>query len=194
MIAWLNWTISSNELLEATASALRTGCQKVLDVENDPAQLDIRTADLDTIIYRFRNKHRGTMKDQTIDTYEQRFRQTVEMYSKWLNDDNSWRPATRKRSSSAAKKTDSKRTEAPKAQATTPEPMRVVEESSGPKLIQYPFPIRPGLQGMISLPEDLTTREAQRIANFVASLAFEDEAQPTSRAPLAITSGRIIND
>jgi hypothetical protein len=42
-------------------------------------------------------------------------------------------------------------------------------------MIKYPFPIRPGLQGTITLPEDLSMREAKRIAAFVSTLAIEDE-------------------
>jgi hypothetical protein len=41
-------------------------------------------------------------------------------------------------------------------------------------MITYPFPIRPGMQGKITLPEDLTRREVQRIAAFVGTLATDD--------------------
>jgi len=53
-------------------------------------------------------------------------------------------------------------------------------------MITYPFPIRPGLRGSIQLPEDLTAREASRIAAFIATLAVEEEPEPV--APLAIES------
>lgn len=185
MIAWLNWTIASNELVEATAVALRTGCIKVLAVEDDLDEVDVKAVDIDTIVLRFRNKHRGTMKDQTINTYEQRFRQTVEMYKKWLDNDASWRPATRNRGGAGVARKSEKQAgvSVPSAKVET-----AVQAESTPSahLIQYPFPIRPGLQGKISLPENLTVREARRIANFVASLAFEDE-EPV-RPPLAISS------
>src|SRR4051794_34260776 len=44
LIAFLNWTILRNELVDSTASALRTGCQRVLAVEDDPDGIDLRTA------------------------------------------------------------------------------------------------------------------------------------------------------
>lgn len=189
MIAWLGWTIDRGELPSATASALRTGCQKVLVAEEDLAGVDMRSADLDAIVNRFRNKSRGgDMKDSTVAAYEQRFRQSADMYRKWLEGDEGWRPATRNRSTSAgpAKKVPVKKAVAP----NIPVQQTVVEErgDTTPKLIEYPFPIRPGLRGKISLPEDLTAREAKRIANFVASLAFDDD-EPEAR-PLEITSGR----
>lgn len=186
MIAWLNWTISSSELVEATAVSFRTGCVKVLAVESDLASLDINRADIDSIVLRFRNKHRGTMKDQTINTYEQRFRQTVEMYRKWLDNDPSWRPASRNRGAGASAKKVEKRAPAKVAvpKVEVPEPATVFEPTVNPHLIQYPFPIRPGLQGKISLPEDLTVSEARRVSNFVASLAFEDSLSAHPRLSL----------
>lgn len=184
MIAWLGWTISTHELREATASALRTGCQKVLDVESDLESLDMKSADVDGIITRYRNKHRGTMKDQTIETYEQRFRQTVEMYLKWLDGDTSWRPAQRQRASSGSGDAKPARKAAKQAEPKVQERVHQQHEPTVPGMIKYPFPIRPGLQGTITLPEDLTMREAKRIAAFVSTLALEDE-EPAR----AITAG-----
>jgi hypothetical protein len=48
-----------------------------------------------------------------------------------------------------------------------------------PSMITYPFPIRPGLQGTITLPENLSQREAKRIFAFVAALVSEEEEQAT---------------
>ena len=42
-----------------------------------------------------------------------------------------------------------------------------------PTLITYPFPLRGGLQVKITLPEDLTEREARRIAAFVVTLVSD---------------------
>jgi hypothetical protein len=48
-------------------------------------------------------------------------------------------------------------------------------------MVTYPYPVRPGLLAQVSLPADLTAKEADRVAKFVASLAFDER--------LAITSG-----
>jgi hypothetical protein len=184
LIAFLNWTMAKNELVEATASALRTGCQKVLSVEDDPESLDLRDVDIDNLIARFRNKHRLDMRDRTLDQYEQRFRQSVEMYLRWLDNDPAWKPAQRKKP--VAVNGGGKSPAAPSANATSPRSNREPEVSVSPaldSLIEYPFPIRPGLRGRITLPEDLTLKEAHRIANFVASLAFEEQAEMPPNAP-----------
>lgn len=181
MIAFLNAKIRQHELVDTTGSALRTGCQKVLDTESDPELFDVQHGDVDDLILRFRNKHRGNMKDATLTAYEKRFRQTVDMYRKWLNNED-WRSAIKPRTTRSTGRT---RSDARKADTPTPPvaPARREEagsEESGEEgqnsgMLTYPFPIRAGLQGKITLPEDLTRREAQRIAAFIATLAFDEE-------------------
>jgi hypothetical protein len=48
-------------------------------------------------------------------------------------------------------------------------------------LIEYPFPLRPGVQARLALPEDLTEREAKRLARFVESLAVSEQPAITGR-------------
>jgi hypothetical protein len=73
------------------------------------------------------------------------------------------------------------------AHVSAPSSVSTPVEQHGARLIKYPFPIRPGVQGFIQLPEDLNMREAKRIAAFVSTLAIEDEqgAEPLR----AITAG-----
>lgn len=183
MIAFLNFLIRKNEMVEATAAALRTGCRKVLDTEDDWANVDIRTLDVDGLITRFRNKSRGELADRSVTNYEQRFRSTVEMYLKWLDDDPTWRPSTRTRSTAAA----TKRTAASNGSKAEPAAPTAAESKAEPLapvaagMVTYPLPIRPGVQGRLVLPEDLTAKEAKRVANFVSALAFDEQ--------LAITAG-----
>lgn len=171
LIGFLNWTIEKNELVEATASALRTGCMKVLAVEDGWERLDLRSADLDSIVGRFKNKHRLDMKDRTREQYEQRFRQSVDMFLKWLAEDPTWKPAQRRRPSQG----NGANAKPAQVTPTPPAPTAQTPVSSQSGMITYPFPIRPGLRGTIQLPEDLTAREAQRIAAFIATLAVEEE-------------------
>lgn len=190
LIAFLNWTIAKNELVDATASALRTGSQKVLSVEDDPNGVDLRAADLDNIVARFRNRHRLDMKERTLEQYEQRFRQSVDMYFKWLDNDPTWKPAMRKRIVRAPNggqaKDESKEVQKPAEEQV------VHHAPHQPGMITYPFPIRPGVQGKISLPEDLTMREAKRIAAFVSTLALEDD--PAVQEPRALMVSQLHDD
>ncbi len=199
MIAFLDHLIKRNEVPKETGVALRTGCRRVLEVEDDPGAVDIQALDVDGILQRYRNKYRGEVAERTLNNYDQRFRSTVEMYRKWLVDDPSWRPRSRSGSNKSAATPATKatnRTRAPRSghveEATLghKEPEAQLPRSEVPRqgMITYPFPIRPGVQGSITLPDDLTPREAKRISAFITTLAFEeDEPQPVER--LAITAG-----
>jgi hypothetical protein len=130
------------------------------------------------------------MKDQSVDVYESRFRSCIEMYIKWLNDEKDWMPATSRARKSVSSGGAAKRQGAPVAPLRAPDATE--EAPSGPGVITYPFPIRAGVQGKITLPEDLTRREADRISAFIKTLAIEDEAA-YDHSPRAI-SGLVMDD
>ena len=44
-----------------------------------------------------------------------------------------------------------------------------------PRIVNYPYPLRPGLLISVSLPADMTAQEADRFAAFVRSLAVAAE-------------------
>jgi hypothetical protein len=197
LIAFLAYLIKRNEMVEATASALRTGCRKVLTVESDLNAVDIKSGDLDDLVRRFRHKYRGDIKDRSLDTYEQRFRQSADMYRKWLNEED-WRPNSARRrqapNGATSKSSPSQTNSAGQVADTTNRPSDHSDPGHDrpphPGMITYPFPIRAGLQGKITLPEDLTRREAKRIAAFVAALVSDEEDDGTlpngnSRTPAA---------
>ena len=157
---------------------MRTGCAKVLSIEDDPATVDLRTADVGEIIRRFRNRSRTEIKEQSLDEYERRFRQAVTMYRKWLDDDPEWRPKSRPAggSSAGSKKSDSAATTGQRGSAKGSDKQSIVPEPPAlPGMVTYPIVIRAGVQGKIILPENLTKKEAQRVANFVNALALEEQ-------------------
>lgn len=135
-----------------------------------------RRTDVDDAVRAFRNRTRGKAKDRTIDQYEQRFRNSVEMYRKWLSHERDWLPS---RSRAGAARTRS--SAAPLAQSDPEAAGRVVTRSAevenpGPPhlgMVTYPLPIRPGVKVTLILPEDLTISEARRIASFVSAIAFD---------------------
>jgi hypothetical protein len=185
-LAFFDYLINRKEMVEATASALRTGCKKVLSVEDDLVALDLRTVNVDDIVRRWRNHSRGTMKDRSIDQYEQRFRQSVDMYRKWLNDDPDWLGARRAKVSSNSSAAPRKTTRAASSPAEPGDTKGEVPAQDGPPpvgMIAYPFPLRPGVQARLVLPEDLTRNEAKRVMNFVGALAFDEQLALTRGEP-----------
>lgn len=186
-IEFLGYTMKHGYVNPNTASSIRTGVNKVMSIIDGLDDDDMREMNVDDLMQRFRTLARGKdIKQESIDEYERRFRQAREWYLKFLANDDSWKPSQRPvktTSNGAAKKPTarpgSKVSVAPEPQVTHG------EREVLPGLITYPFPIRSGVQGEITLPEDLTRREAQRIAAFISTLAFDDEETPKER--LAIT-------
>jgi hypothetical protein len=192
MIAFLNFAINRNEMIEGTAVALRTGVNRVLETDESFRQMSVQDMDVDDVLRRFRIKFRGKMKDASLSEYEKRFRQTADMYRKWLIHDPSWRPAPRKVTAPRRSKAEngaSGTAVKPAGSVSGSQKTRVAPGVSNPPapdatMITYPYPVRPGLVAQVSLPADLTVKEAERVAKFVASLAFEER--------LAITGGRVV--
>lgn len=174
LLAFLTWTIEKNELNTSTAQALRTASKRILEVEDSPDDVDLRSADLENLVARFTNKSRDRFNEASLRTYQQRFRQSVEMYIAWL-DGHEWRPArprTRTPDARGGGAKTSARTSTERSAETTPSAPG--DRSSASTLIEYPFPIRPGLRARLWLPENLTAREAQRLADFMCALAVEE--------------------
>jgi hypothetical protein len=174
LIDFLSWATEKDYLTAATGNSLRTGVNKVLEAEPDLDAIDIRHADIDDILHRFNNRARGKLKDRSVEVYESRFRTSIELYIKWLDNPKDWLPApSRTRKSTSSGGAGKRQVQATAAGADGHDSTAVTP--SGPGVITYPFPIRPGLQGRITLPENLTSREADRISAFIKTLAMEDE-------------------
>ena len=90
LLEFTNYLADKNYMLKATASALRTGVKKVLEVEDERDSLDMRDADQEDMVLRFRNRSRGRLAEKSLLVYEQRFRQATEMYLRWLRNDPDW--------------------------------------------------------------------------------------------------------
>ncbi len=189
LIAFLDHAIEKSELPGASGVALRVGARRVLETDESLFEADMRKLDVDDVIRRFHNKHRGgKLSDGSREDYARRFRQSLEMYTKWLADDPSWRPAARKATPRAkATSGNGGQAKAARPTATVPAQTSAVDEAgaehtrSPVEMVRYPFLVRPGVRVHVELPADLTAKEAERVAKFVASLAFDER--------LAITAG-----
>lgn len=47
-------------------------------------------------------------------------------------------------------------------------------DQDDPHMATYPLPIRPGVRGLLIVPEDLTEREAARLCGLITALALPD--------------------
>lgn len=159
LFIFLALAVQRGDIPQAQGTNLRTGARKVLEVEEN-GNVDLRAADLDDLVRRFHIKSKVDLKDESRTTYEKRFRSAVEMYTKYLADDPSWKPSASKRSGSSPKRTRPTVVPEPTMASVTTMPVTS-------SMTDIPIPLRSGVVARLSLPADLTDREAKRIAKIV---------------------------
>lgn len=186
---FLDWAGGRGEINPTTAAALKGAVGQVLQVEDEPDQVDIRSVDVEDTLDRFENRFRTKYTSGSMSTYKTRFRQAVSMYLAWLDKDPAWKSVVRSRRSTST----ASRTRVTNAgRGTTSGPVDAVPTSgeaaaqeaplvATSDLVRYHLPLRPDLIVQIELPVNLTKSDAERVASFVRSLAFDEPS--SSGAP-----------
>jgi hypothetical protein len=184
---FLDWAEKKGELPHSTVQNWRNASIKVLEVEDDWRALNVIDFDLAAHLGRFEVLRRTSYTTGSMNAYKSRTKIGIDAYRSWLSGVSDWKPKS-------VGSTRSSRTGSKKPVATSPEAPAVERISREGEiggyvphrsaLIEYPFPLRPGVRVLIALPEDLTEKEAQRVAKFVESLAFAE--------PSVINTGRTV--
>jgi len=171
---FLEWAGRTGEMNPKTAESWATSARRVLSVGGDPDEVDLRGLDVEALLDRFETLNRTKYSEASMTTYRSRFRRAVAAYLAWL-DNEPWKSSTRtvvrKRSSSNGAKNAQAVTPTTEASNTVPIP----QHGSTARLVSYTVPLRPDLMVTMTLPVDLNTQDAERIATFVKSLAFVTE-------------------
>ena len=119
-----------------------------------------------------------------LSAYKNRFRTSLADYLAWLDDPAGWKPRLsprRSRSTNTDTKAASQTSSAPDTSGPETTGSKAVEPSVvSERLIDFPFPLRDGVIGVLSLPSDLTQEEAARLGAFVKALAFPGEEKASS--------------
>lgn len=193
---FLDWAADKGELPKPMVSNWAVAARNVLEIEEPYEQLDLLGLDLDEFFERFRTLKRTHYSDGSMSAYKSRFRTGITAYRAWVTKEPDWKPAT---SRSPQREGKIRAREAAKNGVVTP--VKNGKSNTGAQardgagtgdrpppppagMIEYPYPIRSGLQARLVLPEDLSVSEARRISAFVSSLAW-----PAEDAPLALPPG-----
>lgn len=133
----------------STGRAYRSAVKRVLGTGEYALQdVDVRRLDLDAAWHRFQQSDAAsTVAAASLPSYRARLRRSIDMYCNWL-DTGEGVGTTRL---AAAKR----------------------GVLSDDRLVDYPFPVRPGVRAVLRLPERLTVAEVNRLATFVQALAVD---------------------
>lgn len=166
-----DWASSKGLMNKNTAAALRAASAQVLGVLDDWENVDITTLDPNDVVTRFKHLRAKKFAPQSLEKYEQRFKQALTSYLAYVRDPGAWRPNVR-RQKSAKKATDAATGE---SQQRNESPSRVEPPRTG--LVDYPFPLRDGHTVRLMLPRDLKLSEVKRLTAFMNTLAVDAQSE-----------------
>jgi hypothetical protein len=183
LLAFFDWAERKGEMPASTVQNWRSASIKILEIEDNWQDVNVVDFDLDAHLSRFQTLRRTQYTTASMAAYRSRAKTAIDAYRKWEAGASDWKPKTsgtlRQRARATTKATVTGMGTG--SIEVTPKSERGGFIPHHTALIEYPFPLRPGVRAVLTLPEDLTETEAKRLVRFVESLAVPDQ--------LAITTG-----
>ncbi|WP_298135107.1 hypothetical protein [Acidiferrobacter sp.] len=153
----------------ATAQALVVATRNILGILTEDEKTDLSQLDLNAAIQRFANKRAKDFNPASIKEYGRRVRRAVELFLSWREDPANFTIKTR--TTSAPRRKDREVEYSVPATREAPGE-QIPGETAG--TYRSAFPVRPGLVvTLVNVPNDLSSTEAERLANFIKMLAVK---------------------
>ncbi|HEY1771068.1 MAG TPA: hypothetical protein VGG02_12520 [Chthoniobacterales bacterium] len=151
----------------ATAQALAVATRNVLGVLTDEEKCDLGGQDLDAVIKRFNNKRAKDFNPSSLKEYARRVHRAIDLYLNWRADPANFTVKTRTTAGSRKKGKAAEITDHDEGNSAF-DPTTVGQ----PGTYQSSLPVRAGVVvTLANVPHDLTTAEANRLAEFIKMLA-----------------------
>lgn len=174
LLAFLDHAAEKGLMPAATATALQVASRTVFAILTDQERSDVRSLDLDAVTRRFENKRAHDFTPGSLKTYGSRVRRAVAQFITWRDDPGNFRPKTRSTPALRARRQAPDLEHSAEDLAETP---RMQSPAQGN--YQTAFPLRPGtVVTLFNVPEDLTSVEAKRLADFITMLARRGAPTP----------------
>ncbi len=152
----------------ATAKALAVACRNVFGVLDDAERSALPVADLDAVIERFATARAEDFNPGSLKEYGLRTKRAIELYLRWRESPADFSVKTR--ATKAARVREQTALSDSIARSDSPREFSP-RTTSGFGSFQTAFPLRPDyLVTLDNIPRDLTTAEAERLAQFVRLL------------------------
>lgn len=175
LLDFLSHTSNRGMMPAATSRALAVAARNVFGVLDEEEQKNLGELSLEKVIKRFNNKRAKDFNPGSLKEYARRVQRAVDLYEQWKENPAEFSVKTR---------TTGTRRKSPKASqndvSNEVTPTNVVEDSlaqlttSRHGTYQSSFPVGAGRVITVSnIPEDLTSLEAEKLAQFVRMLAIE---------------------
>lgn len=153
----------------ATAQALAVATRNVLGILTENERADLSQLDIEAVIKRFTNKRARDFNPSSLKEYGRRVNRAVDLFLRWREDPANFEVKTR------AASTPRKKDRGAENGETGPKDVQaeqVPTQLAG--TYQSSLPVRQGLVvTLVNVPKDLTSAEAERLANFIKMLAVD---------------------
>lgn len=195
-IEFWDYAASKGLVKKDWATTLRSAAKQVLvSVEPDDwERLDLRGLDIDAFVQRFERLRMGDLKPDSLAVYGKRFRNARTAYLEFLDSPSTWQFGTGRTEGSGDRKRAARTASPARAGSgvkgngsaeSEPQGSGVVVNDGSTPILNYPYPLRPGLVVSFSLPTDLTKHEAKRLASYLDSLALDPQLALPAGPPVA---------
>ncbi len=172
LLDFLSHTGNKGMMPTATSRAFAVAARNVFGVLDPEEQKNIGKISLEAVIKRFNNKRARDFNPGSLKEYARRVQRAVELFEQWKENPADFSVKTRatntRRKSTKIKNGDNVNEEA----STSTTPLALHAPSSRHGTYQSSFPVGPGRVITVSnIPEDLSSSEAEKLAQFVRMLA-----------------------
>lgn len=178
---FLDYALEKGLLKPETAKSRKTAVNKILEKIPSEQREDVRKVDLDLEAEHFANRQGAGYIPASLQTYKSRAKTALADFEAYVDSPMTFRPAgassgkTQSKSSGQTQRKAQQKSKQQKPAADANEGEsggRGSEERQVPEGLTFPVPIRPGLIVQLrGVPFDLTTAEAEKIAQVVKALA-----------------------
>ncbi len=171
LLAFLDWARDRHEIKANTVNGIKAACKAVFEGEGALDAVEVRAIELDAVFRRFQNSPAGRkLKPASLRAYRQRVSQAIEMFLPWVDDMANWKPVL-----SSREKAEPNGKPKPKpARQNTPAPGGPPPAPEAKGLVDYPFPLKPGVLVHMYLPAEISRADVKRLTSYLSTLPTDD--------------------
>ncbi|RWN21556.1 MAG: hypothetical protein EOR94_09375 [Mesorhizobium sp.] len=170
LLEFLDYLARKGLLNKTTANSRKAAAGKVLALLDDAEAADLANVDIDHLMHRFSNIAGSDYTPGSLNTYKSRIKSAVDDFLNYQEN-----PMTFKVGGAAGMRKGGDRQKAGPASADKPAIRPTVASAPPTSVSVLPIPIRRDLIVQIQgLPFDLTTAEANKIANVIRAMATSE--------------------
>jgi hypothetical protein len=182
LLQFLDYVVNKGYGPPSAVTPWKSAARQVLQTvegSDDYGDVDVRSLDLEDYLDRFETLARSNIKVESVQAYRRRFTNAVEAYLAFITGGKV--PTFRQggRRPRAEPQAKASKADAPQAAPAAPTP---APRQSGEPMIDYPFPVRPGVVASLRLPARWERADAERLATFARALVYEQQLELPERS------------